>query len=259
MRGTAVVDRRVVALLLAACLAAVGLSVTSASAARADASTLYTLLNQSRQAAGLPLLVRDSRLDAVAQSWTGSMSSRKKLGHNPSYSTQIPSGWTKAGENVAGGYATDAATHQAWMNSAGHKANILGAYTSVGIGWVKAADGGIWATQVFAAYPGVKPPVTGSTTLTDVTGDVKTDLVGVNSAGRLVIMPGNGSGGLERLGAARLRLVGDARPAPRHRRDARRRVRPVLARHLRPAVAVPRRPRWRLRHRSRRRGTGGAS
>ena len=95
MRGTAVVDRRFVALLLAACLAAIGLSVSTAPAARADASTLYTLLNQSRQAAGLPPLVRDSRLDAVAQSWTASMASKATLAHNPSYSTQIPSGWTR--------------------------------------------------------------------------------------------------------------------------------------------------------------------
>lgn len=190
---------RAVVMLVAACLAAVGLIATADAPAKADATTLYTLVNQSRQSAGLPALARDSRLDAVAQAWTAKMVSSGTLSHNPSYSSQIPSGWTRAGENVGYDYS-DANLHTAWMNSAGHKANILGSYTSVGIGYVRDSSGRVWGTQVFASYPGVKPPVAAapsSTTLTDVTGDVRTDLVGVNSAGRLVIVPGTGAGGLK--------------------------------------------------------------
>ena len=179
MRGTAVVDRRVVALLLAACLAAIGLSVTTAPAARADASTLYTLLNQSRQAAGLPQLVRDSRLDAVAQTWTASMASTKTLGHNPSYSTQIPSGWTKAGENVGGlrhrrGHPPGLDEQRGPQGE--HPRCLHLRRHRLGQGRRRR----IWATQVFATYRGVTPPSSGSTTLTDVTGDAKTDLVANN-------------------------------------------------------------------------------
>ena len=198
MSRTATTDRRLIVLLLAACLAAVGVTVSTGAPAQADASTLYTLLNQSRQQAGLPLLARDSRLDAVAQSWSSKMASSGTLSHNPSYSSQIPSGWTRAGENVGYDYS-DTGLHAAWMASSGHKANILGSYTSVGIGWVKDPSGRVWGTQVFASYAGVTPPTTiatTSTTLTDVTGDVRTDLVGVNGSGRLVIVPGNGTGGL---------------------------------------------------------------
>jgi hypothetical protein len=198
MSRAATTDRRLIVLLLAACLAAVGVTVSAGAPAQADASTLYTLLNQSRQQAGLPLLARDSRLDTVAQAWTSKMASSGTLSHNPSYSTQIPSGWTRAGENVGFNYS-DANLHAAWMASSGHKANVLGSYTSVGIGWVKDSSGRVWGTHVFATYAGVKPPATiaaTSTTLTDVTGDVRTDLVGVNSSGRLVIVPGNGTGGL---------------------------------------------------------------
>ncbi len=199
MAATARVDLpRAVVMLVAACLAAIGLVATADAPAEADATTLYTLVNKSRQSAGLPALARDSRLDAVAQAWTAKMAGSATLGHNPSYSSQIPSGWTRAGENVGYDYS-DANLHTAWMSSDGHKRNILGGYTSVGIGYVRDASGRIWGTQVFATYPGVKPPaaaVSSSTTLTDVTGDVRTDLVGVSSAGRLVLVPGTGSGGL---------------------------------------------------------------
>ena len=52
-----------------------------------------------------------------------------------------------AGENIAMGYATPAAVVEAWMNSEGHRANILSAnYTTLGVGYV--ADGGYW-TQWF--------------------------------------------------------------------------------------------------------------
>lgn len=149
---------RVVVLLLAACLAAVGLVATAGSPATADATTLYGLLNQSRQQAGKSLLVRDPRLDAVAQKWSNKLSYSGVLGHNPSYSTQIPAGWNRAGENVGYDYS-DANLHTAWMNSPGHRENILRAeYTSVGIGWTKDAQGRIWGTQVFATYTGVTPP-----------------------------------------------------------------------------------------------------
>lgn len=159
MSRTVSLDRLVV-VVVAACLAAAGLVATTGSAARADASTLYQLLNQSRAAAGKPALVRDSRLDKVAQDWTAKMVASGVMKHNPSYSTQVPRGWTSVAENVASRFSTDSALHRAWMNSPGHRVNILGSYTSVGIGWVKAPDGGIWATQVFAAYPGVRPPAT---------------------------------------------------------------------------------------------------
>jgi hypothetical protein len=125
--------------------------------ATAASGDLYAALNASRQASGLVPLVRDPRLDSVAQTWTSKMVSTQVLGHNPNTTSQVPSGWTRVGENV--GYAgTDARLHQAWMDSSGHRANILGAYTSVGIGWAKDSKGRVWATQVFATYPGTKPP-----------------------------------------------------------------------------------------------------
>ncbi|MBQ2931950.1 MAG: hypothetical protein IJE62_03780 [Clostridia bacterium] len=52
-----------------------------------------------------------------------------------------------AGENIARGQATPQAVVNGWMNSAGHRANILNAsYNTIGVGYV--ADGNYW-TQMF--------------------------------------------------------------------------------------------------------------
>ena len=52
-----------------------------------------------------------------------------------------------AGENIAKGYKTPQAVVDGWMNSSGHRANILNAsYTQIGVGYV--ANGNYW-TQMF--------------------------------------------------------------------------------------------------------------
>jgi hypothetical protein len=59
-----------------------------------------------------------------------------------------------AGENVACGFRTIEDAQAALMLSPGHRANILNCnYTHIGIGVVKAPDGGFWITQVFCRNP----------------------------------------------------------------------------------------------------------
>ena len=48
-----------------------------------------------------------------------SQAKNAKMSHNPNYSTQIPKGWSRAGENVAHNFSYDTAV-QAWYNSAEH-------------------------------------------------------------------------------------------------------------------------------------------
>jgi uncharacterized protein YkwD len=56
--------------------------------------------------------------------------------------------WSRVGENIAWGYRTPADVMEAWMNSSGHRANILSAdFTHIGIGVHE--NGTIWWTQVF--------------------------------------------------------------------------------------------------------------
>lgn len=113
------------------------------------------LVNSSRGAEGLPTLSSHSGLDGVAQAWAEHLAEVGELSHNPDYASQIPSGWTSAAENVAYNSAPTAqAMHGQLMNSAGHRANIMGDFTHIGIGYATDGEGGGWLVEVFAAYPG---------------------------------------------------------------------------------------------------------
>jgi hypothetical protein len=100
----------------------------------------------------------NSSMNSVALAWAKQMDAANSMSHNPSYSSQIPGGWSKAGENVAHGYASGAAVHAGWMSSPGHKAKILGDFTDIGIAHISGANG-TWSVQVFAKYGAtVAPP-----------------------------------------------------------------------------------------------------
>jgi uncharacterized protein YkwD len=61
--------------------------------------------------------------------------------------------WSTLGENIARGQSDAAAVMDAWMNSPGHRANILNcSFKEIGIG-VHFGDGGPWWTQDFGASP----------------------------------------------------------------------------------------------------------
>jgi hypothetical protein len=124
--------------------------VTSAAAAPAD--DVFSLVNQGRSANGQNALVRNGALDQVAAAWGQQLAASGVPAHNPHYSTQIPAGWSHAGENVAWGQVDANQMHNEWMASPGHRANILGDYTDVGIVFLN-AGGTTWGVQVFANYP----------------------------------------------------------------------------------------------------------
>ncbi len=131
-----------------------------APAAAAPSDDIAALVNQERWAQGLNGLARNPDLDAVANAWAQRMAAENRLYHNPDVGTQIPGGWQRWGENVAEGYDDAAEMHTAWMNSPGHRANVLGDFTDIGVAYV-VVNGHPWGVQVFAAYPGhggVAPP-----------------------------------------------------------------------------------------------------
>ncbi len=134
--------------------------VTVSHADRASAAgegTILALVNQARASSGLGPLALNGSLSAVSTAWANQMAANGTMTHNPSYSTQIPGGWSKAAENVAQGYGSQSAVHQGWMNSAGHRANILGDFTDIGISFIS-AGGTTWAVQNFAKYGASVPP-----------------------------------------------------------------------------------------------------
>jgi hypothetical protein len=92
------------------------------------------------------------------------MASSGELYHNPNLGSEV-GGWSRIGENVA--YAGDwRSAHQALMNSADHRAQILDSgYTQMGVGTAVAQDGTLWVAQVFRTPSGSSStPSSGSDT-----------------------------------------------------------------------------------------------
>ena len=107
--------------------------------------------NAERANVGLTPLKLNTAITSVAQNWTQAMATQQSMTHNPDYQTQVPQPWIRVGENVGQGYTKDTIV-AAWMASPGHKANILGDFTHIGIGyWVDDAGRG-WFTQDFGKY-----------------------------------------------------------------------------------------------------------
>ncbi len=135
---------------LVAVSAAMLVSAPAASASPAD--TITDLANEARAAAGTAPLARNANLASVARAWARRMAADGRLWHTPDLANQIPSGWRRIGENVAQGYRTGAQMHSGWMGSSGHRANILGDFTDIGVAFLE-SGGTTWGVQVFASYP----------------------------------------------------------------------------------------------------------
>lgn len=112
------------------------------------------LVNEQREKNGLNRLQADWELSRVARFKSQDMKDNKYFSHtSPTYGTPFEMiknfgiSYKSAGENIAKGQATPQAVVNAWMNSSGHRANILNStYTKIGVGYV--ADGRYW-TQMF--------------------------------------------------------------------------------------------------------------
>ena len=124
------------------------------SAVSAYETEVIRLVNEIRQENGLKALTANWELSRVARYKSQDMKDRGYFAHNsPTYGTPFQMikafglSFRTAGENIAKGYATPQAVVNGWMNSSGHRANILNAsYTQIGVGYV--AQGNYW-TQMF--------------------------------------------------------------------------------------------------------------
>jgi uncharacterized protein YkwD len=86
------------------------------------------LISAFRRQHGEDLVVINSALTRVAQEQADAMATRDSLDHNAlaPFSTRIArSGLSRAAENIAYGYSDFAGTLKQWINSAGHRANLL--------------------------------------------------------------------------------------------------------------------------------------
>ncbi|KAG1704582.1 hypothetical protein DVH05_005513 [Phytophthora capsici] len=103
---------------------------------------LLARVNQERAAKGLPALCASTKLQKAAQRQSEDMAANDFLHHVGSDGSTVPSRisdagykWKSIAENVAGGQADADAVVGTWMNSTGHRMNILGDYTHFGAGY----------------------------------------------------------------------------------------------------------------------------
>ncbi|SLK36712.1 Morphogenetic protein safA [Mycobacteroides abscessus subsp. abscessus] len=112
------------------------------------------LCNIERQKNGLPALIENWELSRVARDKSMDMAQKKYFSHtSPTYGSPFDMmkaygiSYKSAGENIAQGQTSAQAVVQAWMNSSGHRANILSKnFTQIGVGYYQ--SGNYW-TQMF--------------------------------------------------------------------------------------------------------------
>ena len=115
------------------------------------------LVNTERTKRGLSPLTLDSNLSSVATKKSQDMASKHYFSHtSPTYGSpfdmmeQFGISYRSAGENIAKGQKTPQEVVTAWMNSEGHRKNILSSnFTKLGVGIAKDSNGTIYWTQMF--------------------------------------------------------------------------------------------------------------
>ena len=140
--------KRWLSVLVVALLATFGLAM-SAMADTATEAGFLAEINASRAANGLAPLTVDGGLRTHARNHTQDMIDAGEIFHSTSAElwAAAGSGATQMAENVGRG-GTVSSLHTAFMNSSGHRANILGPYNKVGIG-TDTSEGVLYVTVVF--------------------------------------------------------------------------------------------------------------
>jgi uncharacterized protein YkwD len=140
-----------------------------ASAVAADdaemAESLIAAHNREREKAGLAPLKSAVKLTAAAQVHAKDMAAHEKMTHEGSDGSTPSERVEKAGypyqntgENVAAGQTSVDEVMTSWMNSPGHKANILGDFTEIGVARAfDADDRPYWCVDFGTPWPKLDP------------------------------------------------------------------------------------------------------
>ena len=121
------------------------------------AGQVLALTNTERAKVGCPALTANPTLTKVAQAHSVDMAANNYFDHNSQDGRspfdrmkQAGYSFSAAAENIAMGQQTPSDVMTAWMNSAGHKANILNCtYTQIGVGYATNKSGAPYWTQDF--------------------------------------------------------------------------------------------------------------
>lgn len=123
----------------------------------AQAEAVLNLVNAERMKRGLSVLTLSDNLTHIAKMKAQDMAQNNYFSHtSPTYGTPFEMlqhfgvSYKAAGENIAAGQRTPEEVMEAWMNSSGHRANILGTkYTELGVGYYAGGSYGTEWVQLF--------------------------------------------------------------------------------------------------------------
>jgi len=121
------------------------------------AEMILKLVNQERSKAGVPALTLSTKLTDIANTKAQDMADKNYFSHDsPTYGSPFDMlkhfgvSYSYAGENIAAGQKSAQEVMQSWMNSSGHKANILNKnYTQLGVGYTEGGQYGTEWVQLF--------------------------------------------------------------------------------------------------------------
>lgn len=117
------------------------------------ARQVIVLVNQERGKQGLPALRENAQLMDSAS--VRSQELVTKFAHErpngeQGYQLAFRAGFNTVGENIAYGYLSAEQVMEGWMNSPGHRANILNTgFSEIGVGCYRGSDGRLYWTQLF--------------------------------------------------------------------------------------------------------------
>lgn len=137
------------------------INIPSTTSAPNDLKTLEAevirLVNVERAKVGRPKLTENSELSHVARIKSNDFIKNNYFSHtSPTYGTPFDMlksfgiTFTAAAENIASGQRSASEVMNSWMNSSGHRANILSStYNQIGVGVAKNNNGNLYWTQMF--------------------------------------------------------------------------------------------------------------
>jgi uncharacterized protein YkwD len=132
-------------------------TTTGAPAQNTLAGAVVTLLNTERASRGLAPYADQPQVAEAAQAHSADMAAHRNMSHTGSDGSNAGDRltangftWRAWGENIAAGQRTAHDVVTAWINSTGHRPQMLGSYSYVGVGVAAAADGTLYWTLVVA-------------------------------------------------------------------------------------------------------------
>ncbi|MEO9476450.1 MAG: CAP domain-containing protein [Cyclobacteriaceae bacterium] len=115
---------------------------------------IFVLVNKHRKSKGLPVFQTNKACDREAQAHSENMADGTTPYGHDGFDDRFEvlseeTGAMSMGENVAYGQTSAAEVMEGWLDSKGHRENIEGDYTHIGIGVAASSDGTMYFTQIF--------------------------------------------------------------------------------------------------------------